>query len=58
MIILMPRKVPLNNIKRLTVELPLKEYEVLERYCLQRQETKRQAIPTLIRKLDKKVIDE
>ncbi|PSF34944.1 CopG family transcriptional regulator [Aphanothece hegewaldii CCALA 016] len=54
----MPRKVPLNNIKRLTVELPLKEYEALERYCLQRQETKRQAIRTLIRKLDKKVIDE
>jgi len=39
-------------IKRLTVELPEKEYQLLEEYCLEHQETKRQVIRSLIRSLE------
>ncbi len=45
----MPRKVLTEPIKRLTVELPESEYNLLESYCLQKQESKRQVIRNLIR---------
>jgi hypothetical protein len=54
----MPRKVSREPIRALTVELPLSEFEALERYCLQRQETKKQVIRTLLRKAIKKVANE
>lgn len=47
----MPRKVTTEPIKRLTVDLPESEYKILEDYCLERQETKRQAIRAFIRRL-------
>ena len=47
----MPRKVAIEPFKRLTVELPESEYELLENYCLERQESKRQVIRSLIRRL-------
>ncbi len=47
----MPRKMSTQPIRRLTVELPETEYNALEAYCLERQETKRQVIRALIRKL-------
>jgi hypothetical protein len=50
----MPRKVTLEPKKRLMVELPESEYEVLELYCQSRQETKRQVIRDFIRKLKAK----
>ena len=50
----MPRKVLTEPIKRLTIELPQSEYEALEEYCLERQETKRQVIRSLIRSLIRK----
>ena len=50
----MPRKFTTQPIGRLTVELPESEYDRLESYCQQRQETKRQVIRTLIRSLDGK----
>ena len=53
----MSRKVSREPIRALTVELPLSEFEAIERYCLQRQETKRQVIRTLIRKAVKQVAD-
>ncbi|NEO29066.1 MAG: CopG family transcriptional regulator [Symploca sp. SIO3C6] len=40
----MPRKVSTEPLKQLLVELPLSEYQALEEYCLERQETKRQVI--------------
>jgi hypothetical protein len=51
----MPRKVSREPVGALTVELPLSEFEALERYCLQRQETKKQVIRTLLRRVVKKV---
>ena len=51
----MPRKVATEPIKQLLVELPLSEYELLEQYCQQRQETKRQVIRTCIRQLKSKL---
>lgn len=47
----MPRKVLTEPIKRLTVELPESEYQALENYCLEQQETKRQVIRSFIRTL-------
>jgi hypothetical protein len=55
--IAMPRKVTHEPILNLTVELPQSEFEALERYCLQRQETKRQVIRNFIRRLARKVED-
>ncbi len=49
----MPRKVLAEPIKRLTVELPESEYKILEAYCLDRQETKRQVIRSFIRRLQR-----
>jgi hypothetical protein len=54
----MPRKVAREDHRTLTVELPLSEVDALEQYCLQRQETKKQVIRTLLRKAIKKVADE
>jgi hypothetical protein len=48
----MPRKVLTEQIKRLTVELPESEYNLLENYCLHKQESKRQVIRSLIRCLN------
>lgn|GEM_PF-1502430 len=48
----MPRKVLKESIKRLTVELPESEYKILETYCLEKQESKRQVIRFLIRSLN------
>ncbi|NJO64737.1 MAG: CopG family transcriptional regulator [Richelia sp. RM2_1_2] len=50
-VINMPRKVLNEEIKRLSVELPISEYNILEEYCLQNQETKRQIIRNFIRTL-------
>lgn len=47
----MPRKVLTEPIKRLTVELPISEYKLLESYCLEKQESKRQVIRCFIRTL-------
>lgn len=47
----MPRKVASEPIKRLTIELPESEYQILEDYCLKRQESKRQVVRVLIRQL-------
>jgi hypothetical protein len=47
----MSRKVSVEPVKRLTVELPESEYRVLEDYCLARQESKRQVIRSFIRRL-------
>lgn len=47
----MPRKVLTEPVKRLTVELPASEYEQLEAYCLEKQESKRQVIRFCIRNL-------
>jgi hypothetical protein len=49
----MPRKVSTEPIKRLTVELPESEYNLLEAYCLARQESKRQVIRALIQRLQR-----
>jgi hypothetical protein len=54
----MPRKVSREPIRALTIELPLSEFEAIERYYLQRQETKEQVIRTLLRKAIKKVTNE
>jgi hypothetical protein len=54
----MPRKVSREPVKALTIELPQSQFEALERYCLHRQETKRQVIRTLIRRVAKKVANE
>jgi hypothetical protein len=54
----MPRKVVREDHRTLTVELPLSEFDALEQYCLQRQETKRQVIRNLIRKAVRKVVNE
>jgi hypothetical protein len=51
----MPRKVSREPVRALTIELPQSEFEALERYCLQRQETKKQVIRTLPRRVVKKV---
>ncbi|MEM9926700.1 MAG: CopG family transcriptional regulator [Cyanobacteria bacterium P01_D01_bin.50] len=51
----MTRKVLTEPIKRLSVELPNSEYKILEEYCLEVQETKRQVIRSLIRSLRKKI---
>jgi hypothetical protein len=45
------RKISTEPIKQLLVELPLREYQELEEYCLERQETKRQVIRSFIRRL-------
>ncbi|UBF27485.1 hypothetical protein K9N68_05945 [Kovacikia minuta CCNUW1] len=47
----MSRKVSAEPVKRLTVELPESEYQVLEDYCRSRQESKRQVIRSFIRRL-------
>jgi hypothetical protein len=47
----MPRKVSTEPTKQLLVELPASEYLALEEYCLKRQETKRQVIRSLLRRL-------
>ena len=52
-VINMPRKVLTEEIKRLSVELPISEYEILENYCLNKQETKRHVIRTYILSLKK-----
>jgi len=49
----MPRKITTEPIRRLTVELPESEYHWLEAYCLERQESKRQVIRTLLRRLQR-----
>lgn len=49
---IMPRKVLTEPIKRLTIELPESEYNLLESYCLDKQESKRQVIRSLIRSLN------
>jgi hypothetical protein len=54
----MPRKVSREPVRALTAEFPLSEFEALERYCLQRQETKKQVIRILLRRVVKKVADE
>jgi hypothetical protein len=54
----MPRKVSREPIRALTVELPQSQFEALEKYCLQTQETKKQVIRTLLRRVIKKVADE
>ena len=54
----MSRKVVREDHRTLTVELPLSEFDALEQYCLQRQETKRQVIRNLIRKAVRKVVNE
>ena len=46
----MPRKVSREPVRALT--------DALEKYCLQRQETKKQVIRTLLRRVIKKVADE
>lgn len=46
-----PRKTATEPYKQLMVELPLSEYQILEQYCQQRQETKRQVVRTWIRRL-------
>lgn len=50
----MPRKIATEPIKRLTVELPESEYELLEAYCLAHQESKRQVIRSLIQRLKRR----
>ncbi len=50
----MARKVSTEPIKQLLVELPLSEYQALEDYCLERQETKRQVIRSFIRRLKRR----
>jgi hypothetical protein len=45
------RKISTEPIKQLLVELPLSEYQELEEYCLERQESKRQVIRSFIRRL-------
>ena len=45
------KKDAIEPIKQLMVELPLSEYKILEQYCQERQETKRQAVRTWIRRL-------
>jgi len=52
---IMLKKITAEPVKRLTVELPESEYEILERYCMARQETKRQVIRSFIRRLRQKV---
>ncbi len=47
----MPRKVAHEPIRRLTVELPESEYQALEAYCQAHQESKRQVIRALLRRL-------
>lgn len=54
----MPRKVSTEPTKQLLVELPFSEYQALEDYCLQRQETKRQVIRSLIRRLSQRQLEE
>lgn len=54
----MSRKFSREPILALAVELPLSEFEAIERYCLQRQETKKQVIRTLLGRVIKKVADE
>ena len=46
-----PRKTATEPYKQLMVELPLSEYQILEQYCKQRQETKRQVVRAWIRRL-------
>lgn len=48
---IMARKVLTEPVKRLTVELPESEYKLLETYCLETQESKRQVIRCCIRNL-------
>lgn len=45
------KKNAIEPIKQLMVELPLSEYQILEQYCQQRQETKRAIIRAYIRRL-------
>jgi hypothetical protein len=52
----MPRKVLTEPIKRLTVELPESEYQVLEDYCLEHQESKRHVIRACIRGLQQEKV--
>ncbi|KYC40951.1 CopG family transcriptional regulator [Scytonema hofmannii PCC 7110] len=49
---IMPRKVLTEPIKRLTVEVPESEYNLLESYCSDKQESKRQVIRSFIRSLN------
>ncbi|MBW4693485.1 MAG: CopG family transcriptional regulator [Lyngbya sp. HA4199-MV5] len=49
----MPRKITTEPIKRLTVERPESEYKLLEVYCLEHQESKRQVIRSFIRRLQR-----
>ena len=51
----MSRKFSREPIRALTIELPLSEFEAIERYYLQRQETKEQVIRTLLGRVIKKV---
>ncbi|MFM7881838.1 MAG: CopG family transcriptional regulator [Microcystis aeruginosa Ma_MB_S_20031200_S102] len=45
------RKAATEPYKQLMVELPLSEYQILEEYCQQPQETKGQVVLTWIRRL-------
>jgi hypothetical protein len=49
--IAMPRKVTTEPVKRLMVELPESEYQALDEYCLDVQQTKRQVVRDLLRGL-------
>ena len=48
----MARKVLREPIKRLTIELPESEYQLLENYCFKKQQSKRQVIRSLISTLN------
>ncbi len=50
----MPRSVATEPVKKLLIELPESEYNALESYCLERQETKRQVIRTLLKTVIRK----
>jgi hypothetical protein len=54
----MPRKISTEPTKQLLVELPASEYQALEEYCLKRQETKRQLIRSLLRRLGQRQTEE
>ena len=52
-----PKKQATETHKQLMVELPLSEYQILEQYCQQRQETKRQVVRTWIRRLKSRLVE-
>lgn len=52
-----PKKKVTEPYKQLMVELPLSEYQILEKYCQQRQETKRQVVRNWIRRLKFRLVN-